>query len=72
MTVDPDKRPTAREALRNPWVQGNVANDVHLIGTQQRIREFNAKRKFKAATNAVIATVKLTGGESQHSVSPEK
>jgi hypothetical protein len=47
MTVESEKRPTAREALQNPWVQGNVASDVPLTGTQQRIREFNAKRKFK-------------------------
>jgi len=53
MTVDPDKRPTAREALMNPWVQGNVANDVHLTGAQQRIREFNAKRKFKVCDKII-------------------
>lgn len=47
MTVDPEKRPTARQALSCPWVQGNVASDTPLIATQARIREFNAKRKFK-------------------------
>ncbi len=47
MTVDPEKRPTAREALLNPWVQGAMASDTPLTGAQDRIREFNAKRKFK-------------------------
>lgn len=47
MTVDPSKRPSATQALHNPWVKGQVAQDTHLQGTQNRIREFNAKRKFK-------------------------
>ncbi|OXA41744.1 calcium/calmodulin-dependent protein kinase type IV [Folsomia candida] len=74
MTVDPDKRPTAKEALLNPWVQGNMASDVPLTATQERIREFNAKRKFKAATNAVVALNKITGGaySQSQSLSPEK
>lgn len=47
MTVAPEKRPTAAQALGNPWVMGNTAQDTHLKRTQDRIREFNAKRKFK-------------------------
>jgi len=76
MCADPDKRPTAAEALSNPWVQGNIASDTHLQSTQDRIREFNAKRKFKAAGKAVMAVNKVLGTShslsSAHSVSPEK
>ncbi|CAG7721731.1 unnamed protein product [Allacma fusca] len=51
MTVDPLKRPTAKSALENPWVTGHTAQDTHLKRTQERIREFNAKRKFKVTIN---------------------
>jgi calcium/calmodulin-dependent protein kinase-4 len=80
MCANPDKRPTAAEALSNPWVQGNIASDTHLQSTQDRIREFNAKRKFKAAGKAVMAVNKVLGSSQSHSlssshshsVSPEK
>ena len=51
MTVDSDKRPSAKDALENPWVKGHTAQDTHLKRTQDRIREFNAKRKFKVSIN---------------------
>lgn len=47
MSANGEKRPTATEALSNPWVQGSIASDTHLQSAQDRIREFNAKRKFK-------------------------
>jgi len=47
MTVEADKRPTASQALQHLWVKGFSAQDTHLKHTQERIREFNAKRKFK-------------------------
>ncbi|ODM92777.1 Calcium/calmodulin-dependent protein kinase type IV [Orchesella cincta] len=73
MSADPDKRPTAAEALSNPWVQGHIASDTHLQRTQDRIREFNAKRIFRAAGKAVMAVNKVRGPiQSSHSVSPEK
>jgi hypothetical protein len=49
MTVAPEKRPTARDALSNPWVLGHVASDIHLKSAQDLIRQFNAKRKFKVS-----------------------
>jgi len=71
MTVDSGKRPTAAAALSNGWVMGNTAQDTHLKRTQDRIREFNAKRKFKAATHAVLATTKFVSG-SASSISSDK
>jgi serine/threonine protein kinase len=47
ITVEAGKRPTAAQALQSPWVKGHTAQDLHLKRTQDRIREFNAKRKFK-------------------------
>jgi len=73
MMVDPSKRPTAREALLNPWVQGNVASDVPLVGAQQRIRDFNARRKFKAAVKATMAVSDLAKmAQSQSPTSENK
>jgi len=61
MTVEAQKRPSATQALENPWVRGHTAQDTHLKRTQDRIREFNAKRKFKAATHAVLAAQRVSG-----------
>jgi len=49
MTLDSEKRPSASQALSDPWVKGQLAQDTHLQRTQERIREFNAKRKFKVS-----------------------
>jgi calcium/calmodulin-dependent protein kinase-4 len=62
MSVDPLKRPSAKSALENAWVKGHTAQDTHLQRTQERIREFNAKRKFKAAGRAVLAINSLSSG----------
>lgn len=51
MSANPDKRPTAGEALSNPWVQGNIASDTHLQSTVDRIKVFNGKRKFKVTNS---------------------
>lgn len=52
MTVDSEKRPTASQALQHLWVKGFTAQDTHLKQTQDRIREFNAKRKFKVKASS--------------------
>lgn len=62
LTVDPDKRISATDALRNKWMVGDAAalaaNDLGVNLTE--LRKFNAKRKFKAAAMAVIAQNKIT------------
>lgn len=62
--ADPALRPTAEEALKHPWVRGDTPRSQHMDATVRSLREFNARRKFRAATQAVVATQRL--------VSPEK
>ena len=47
ITLDPRKRLSAREALRHPWVKGQATNFVHLSQTVEKMKSFNARRKFK-------------------------
>ncbi|XP_034234532.1 calcium/calmodulin-dependent protein kinase type IV-like isoform X2 [Thrips palmi] len=64
LQVDPASRPTAEECLQHPWVRGDTPRTQHMDATVRSLREFNARRKFRAATQAVVATQRL--------VSPEK
>lgn len=64
LQTDPAARPTAEEALQHPWVRGDTPRTQHMDATVRSLREFNARRKFRAATQAVVATQRL--------VSPEK
>ena len=57
LTVDPTKRLSAKQALRNPWITGS---DEKLAGYDlgknlEEFKKFNAKRKFKAAVKGVVA-----------------
>ncbi|OWF36517.1 Calcium/calmodulin-dependent protein kinase type IV [Mizuhopecten yessoensis] len=51
---DPRKRLSVDAALRHPWVIGTAAKGDHLIETQEKIREFNARRRLKAAVGGVL------------------
>lgn len=57
LTVDPDDRPSAQELLNHPWIQASEASlRARDLGVNQaKIKEFNAKRKLKAAARAVRA-----------------
>jgi calcium/calmodulin-dependent protein kinase (CaM kinase) II/calcium/calmodulin-dependent protein kinase I len=61
LTVDPDKRIDAGAALTNKWITGDDAvlagNDLGV--NLAEFKKFNAKRKFKSAVKAVIATNKF-------------
>lgn len=55
LTVDPDARISAEEALHNPWI---TVSDDALAGKDlgknlEQFKKFNARRKFKAAVTAV-------------------
>jgi len=62
LTVDPSKRLTAPESLKNQWITGDdkqlAAQDLAV--NLAEFKKFNAKRKLKAAVKAVMATNKLT------------
>ncbi|CAM9801419.1 unnamed protein product, partial [Sphacelaria rigidula] len=60
LTVDPDERITADQALRHPWV---MSGDDELAESQlgeslQRMRVFNARRKFKSAINSIMVALR--------------
>lgn len=55
MQVDVKKRYSIEEVLADPWMHEPAAtlSSRSLAGSQERIREFNSKRKFKAAVHVV-------------------
>jgi calcium/calmodulin-dependent protein kinase I len=61
LTVDANKRLTAADALHNAWITGDDAKlaTKDLGVNLQKFRNFNAKRKFRAAVNSIIAVNKL-------------
>lgn len=54
---DPDARPTAEDVLNHSWVRdgGEARSDPLPMEVPERLLNFNAKRKFKAAVYASIA-----------------
>ncbi|CAM9011589.1 unnamed protein product [Wickerhamomyces anomalus] len=52
LTVDPEKRPSAKQLLSDPWITAN--SDVYATDDlAPQIRQFNAKKKFKQAVEIV-------------------
>ena len=66
LTLDPKKRMTADEVLKQPWVTG-AASDAPLDSVQKSLRKYNATRKLKKAAFDTIAegtaTFDLVGEE---------
>lgn len=56
LTVDPEERITAEQALEHPWVlTGDDQLAESTLGESlQRMRMFNARRKFKSAINSIV------------------
>lgn len=62
LTVDYEKRLTAKDALNHPWIHdmsdGELqSHDLH--GTLDEIKKFNARRKLKGTIKAVMAATKM-------------
>jgi len=68
LTVDPKKRLTSDRALHHAWLTACedelAAKD--LTGSLQELKRFNAKRKFRAAVNTLIAAQRITVGLGLH------
>ncbi|OQR90222.1 calcium/calmodulin-dependent protein kinase [Thraustotheca clavata] len=56
LTVRPSERATAVQLLEHSWIVGNDTSTVQLSSALEELRRFNARRRFKAAVNAVTAT----------------
>lgn len=61
LEVDPDKRYDARAALMSDWIDSDdeTLAEISLDDNLQRLKVFNAKRKFKAAVKAIVAAKKM-------------
>lgn len=69
LTYDHDKRPTAEEALKHPWItemsSGNVDANI-AIGALTNLKTFRADQKLKQATFAFIASQLLSKAEKEN------
>lgn len=59
LTVEPAERITAEQALAHPWVMsGDDELAESMLGESlQRMRVFNARRKFKSAINSIMVAI---------------
>lgn len=75
LQISPKKRLSAHQCLQHPWVRekNSAAPSTPLEGMPAKIKEFNAKRRLKAVTKAVIASNRLKNlGEWITPIAPRK
>ncbi|XP_059139408.1 calcium/calmodulin-dependent protein kinase type IV-like [Physella acuta] len=60
LVVDPKKRLTSAAALKNVWVAGVANKKDHKEATVEKLKEFNARRKLKFATDTLMAVAGAT------------
>ncbi|RUS78468.1 hypothetical protein EGW08_013756 [Elysia chlorotica] len=60
LVVNPNKRLTPTAALKHVWVTGMANKKTHKGDTLEKIKEFNARRKLKFATDALMAVACAT------------
>ncbi|CAK4078120.1 unnamed protein product [Aphanomyces euteiches] len=56
LTVDASKRPSAVVLLEHEWITGRNVGTVQLSDALKQLRQFNAHRRFKAASIAVMTS----------------
>ena len=69
LTYDIDKRPSAEEALKHPWIteMSNASIDATIaMGALSNLKTFRADQKLKQATFAFIASQLLTKQEKEN------
>ena len=61
LVVNPDNRYTAGDALENKWIGADAKTlaSLDLGSNLAKFKQFNAKRKFKAAVSTVMAANKM-------------
>jgi len=52
---DPKKRLTAEDALKDPWLTGEITSDSALESVQQKIATYMVKQKWRTLVNAALA-----------------
>jgi serine/threonine protein kinase len=58
-TPSPFKRPNVKALMEHPWIKETVAKSVDLQRTRTKLKEFQAKRRFKKAVSGVIFSRRL-------------
>lgn len=61
LTVNPDARISAQEALESAWItaDSNELNKLDLTSNQQELKNFKGKDKLRQVVQLIIATNKL-------------
>ncbi|XP_068694043.1 calcium/calmodulin-dependent protein kinase type II subunit delta-like [Montipora foliosa] len=69
LTVNPDERISASEALRHEWIaQGDFVPSLHRRSTFVRLTAFNGRRKLRGVVLGLIARKRLTFTPSKSEV----
>lgn len=58
LVLDPRKRLTAAQALEHRWIVEEVSTE-HMAKALEKLKYFNARRKFQAAIKGLLAIMKL-------------
>lgn len=69
LTYDPEKRPSAEDCIKHPWIQEMSACTVDssvALGALANLKSFRADQKLKQATYAFIAAQLLSKSEKEH------
>ena len=61
LTVDPAKRPGARDCLKHPWLATKEAElpAMRLTGAQEEMKKWAARRRLKAAASAIVVVRRM-------------